>query len=132
MPVAQTMIWGAPRQIKADANTEKRGEDMGFLPYWMSELRQHRSFKKTNAYILIAMSNKLPRAMRDSASAQSWGDQSWAALLTGSKTLGHSRNRSTLTARRSAWILDRQHGPANRAIPNIEKMSFDVAHVRIG
>ncbi|HEY4960752.1 MAG TPA: hypothetical protein VII29_07845, partial [Terriglobales bacterium] len=33
---------------------------------------------------------------------------------------------------RLAWILDRQHGPANRAIPNIEKMSFDVAHVRIG
>jgi len=32
---------------------------------------------------------------------------------------------------RLAWI-DRQHGPANRAIPNIEKMSFDVAHVRIG
>jgi hypothetical protein len=33
---------------------------------------------------------------------------------------------------RLAWSLDRQHGPANRAIPNIEKMSFDVAHVRIG
>jgi hypothetical protein len=50
--------------------------------------------------IVVAMSNKIAGAMRDSASPQASGDQSWEALLTGSKTLGHSLNRSTLNARR--------------------------------
>ena len=41
--LAQTMIWGAPRQIKADANTEKGGRT------WVSFLIECLSFVSIGA-----------------------------------------------------------------------------------